>query len=129
MHYLQEVRKHVGMMVPGPAQAAGVAALDDDEHVEVQRQRYRHRLEALADVIERWSGTPVPRPGGGFYLWIPAGDGWAFAERLAAEGGALVSPGEFYGSDGAPFVRIAVVQPDERIALVAERLAAAGDGR
>ena len=43
--YLQEVRKHVGMMVPGPAQAAGVAALDDDEHVEVQRDRYRRRLE------------------------------------------------------------------------------------
>ncbi len=42
VHYLQEVRKHVGMMVPGPAQAAGVAALDDDAHVEVQRERY-HR--------------------------------------------------------------------------------------
>ena len=39
VHYLQEVRKHVGMMVPGPAQAAGVAALDDDAHVEVQRER------------------------------------------------------------------------------------------
>ena len=31
--YLQEVRKHVGLLVPGPAQAAGVVALDDDEHV------------------------------------------------------------------------------------------------
>ncbi len=41
VHYLQEIRKHVGMMVPGPAQAAGVAALDDDAHVEVQRERYR----------------------------------------------------------------------------------------
>ena len=33
-------------MVPGPAQAAGVVALDDDDHVEVQRRRYRHRLES-----------------------------------------------------------------------------------
>ena len=32
--YLQEVRKHVGLLVPGPAQAAGVVALDDDDHVE-----------------------------------------------------------------------------------------------
>ena len=38
--YLQEVRKHVGLLVPGPGQAAGVVALDD-EHVEIQRERYR----------------------------------------------------------------------------------------
>ena len=39
--YLQQVRKHVGMMVPGPTQAAGVVALNDDAHVAVQRDRYR----------------------------------------------------------------------------------------
>ncbi len=122
--YLHEIRKHVGMMVPGPAQAAGIAALDDDDHVAVQRERYRGRLGTLADVIGRWSGSPVPFPGGGFYLWIPVDDGWAFAERLARDGGALISPGEFYGPDGAAHVRVAVVQPDDRVALVAARLAA-----
>ena len=121
--YLQEVRKHAGMMVPGPAQAAGVAALDDDDHVELQRGRYRARLELLAEVLSDWAGIEVPRPAGAFYLWIPVDDGWEFTERLAREGGALVSPGEFYGADGARFVRVAVVQPDERITLVAERLA------
>ncbi len=123
--YLQEVRKHVGMMVPGPAQAAGAAALDDDEHVAVQRDRYRRRLELLATVLSDWAGEPVALPDGAFYLWIPVADGWEFAERLAREGGALVSPGEFYGPDGARFVRVAVVQPDDRIQLVADRLAAA----
>ncbi len=121
--YLQEVRKHAGMMVPGPAQAAGVAALDDDDHVELQRERYRARLELLAEVLSDWAGIEVPPPAGAFYLWIPVDDGWDFTERLAREGGALVSPGEFYGADGARFVRVAVVQPDERIRLVAERLA------
>jgi aspartate/methionine/tyrosine aminotransferase len=120
--YLQEVRKHVGLMVPGPAQAAGIAALDDDEHVERQRARYWDRLGLMADVLSKWSGEPVALPEGAFYLWIPTNDGWAYAERLAADGGALVSPGEFYGVDGTPFVRVAVVQPDDQIRAVADRL-------
>jgi len=123
--YLQEIRKHVGMMVPGPAQAAAVAALDDDEHVEAQRGRYRGRLELLASVLSDWSGEPVSLPQGAFYLWVPCDDGWSFTERLARDGGALVSPGEFYGPDGATFVRVAVVQPDDRVQLVADRLASA----
>ena len=122
VHYLQEVRKHVGMMVPGPAQAAGIAALADDAHVTVQRDRYRRRLERLAEVFEKWSGLSVPLPAGSFYLWFDAHDGWAFAERLATEGGALISPGDFYGAGGAHNVRAAVVQPDDRIELVASRL-------
>ena len=122
VNYLKEVRKHVGMMVPGPAQAAGVAALADDVHVGLQRDRYRHRLERLAHVLSVWSGLEVPMPAGSFYLWFDAHDGWQFAERLAREGGALVSPGDFYGAGGAHNVRAAVVQPDDRIELVATRL-------
>jgi succinyldiaminopimelate transaminase len=120
VHYLQEVRKHVGMMVPGPAQAAAVVALDDDDHVAVQRTRYHHRLERMAAILDAWTGVPIPLPAGGFYLWFAVDDEWAFTERLAAEGGAIVSPGEFYGAPG--HVRVAVVQPDERIELVAARL-------
>ncbi len=122
VHYLSEVRKHVGMMVPGPAQAAGIAALDDDAHVVVQRDRYRRRLERMADVLQQWSGVAFPMPAGGFYLWAEVGDCWSFTEQLAAEGGALISPGEFYGAQGARAVRVAVVQPDDRIEVVARRL-------
>jgi succinyldiaminopimelate transaminase len=120
--YLKEVRKHVGMLVPGPAQAAGVVALDDDDHVVLQRDVYRRRLDHTAGVLSRWSGLPIAPPAGSFYLWFDAGDGWQFAERLAVEGGALVSPGDFYGHGGAQNVRVAVVQPDQRIALMAQRL-------
>ena len=63
-------------------------------------------------------------PRGGFYLWVPApgGDAWAFTRRLVSEAGAMVSPGEFYGPAGAAHVRIAAVQPDDRIARVEQRL-------
>jgi len=122
VRYLSEVRKHVGMMVPGPAQAAGAAALDDDVHVAVQRERYHSRLVRARDILSAWSGIEAPLPAGGFYLWFEVGEPWAFTERLAAEGGALVSPGEFYGDAATRFVRVAVVQPDERLDLVARRL-------
>jgi succinyldiaminopimelate transaminase len=123
--YLKEVRKHVGMLVPGPAQAAGAVALDDDAHVAEQRDRYLRRLEGVAATLSAWSGCHVPLPGGGFYLWFDAHDGWAFAERLAAEGGTLVSPGDFYGAGGANYVRVAVVQPDDALDRLADRLGVA----
>ena len=41
---------------------------------------------------------------------------------LAVEGGMMVSPGESYGSAGRGHVRVAAVQPDDRIELAAERL-------
>jgi aspartate/methionine/tyrosine aminotransferase len=73
-------------------------------------------------------GVEAPLPGGGFYLWAPApdGDAWALVRRLAADGGALVAPGEFYGPAGRGFVRVAVVQPDDRLELVARRLGGGG---
>jgi aspartate/methionine/tyrosine aminotransferase len=110
------------MLVPGPAQAAGVVALEDDEHVLVQRRRYRERLELLAHTLGAWAGVEIGLPAGGFYLWFEVGDGWTFTERLAKEGGALVSPGELYGPAGDGFVRAAVVQPLDRLHLLAARL-------
>lgn len=123
VEYLREVRKHVGMMVPGPVQAGAVVALDDDDHVEAQRRTYHARLE-LGRAVLGALGVDAPMPEGGFYLWVPApgGDAWALTERLAREAGALVSPGEFYGAAGAAHVRVALVQPDDRLRLMAERV-------
>ena len=87
------------------------------------------RLTFLATVLGQ-IGCPVELPEGGFYLWVPVPtdrwtDAWAMAEDLARQGGLLVSPGDLYGEGGAGFVRVAVVQPMERLELVAERLLAA----
>ena len=128
--YLLDVRRHAGLMVPGPVQAGAVVALGDDAHVDAQRARYLERLEFLGDVLRR-SGVDSSLPDGGFYLWVPVpptmgGDGWALAAALALEAGLLVSPGSLYGPGGDSFVRIAVVQPMERLGLVEERLARSG---
>jgi aspartate/methionine/tyrosine aminotransferase len=122
--YLREVRKHAGYLVAGPIQAAAVVAFGDDGHVDGQRARYLHRLERVREVLQRGLDLDVALPKGAFYLWVPApgGDAWGLAKRLATDAGALVSPGEFYGPAGADHVRIAVVQPDERIELIAQRL-------
>lgn len=121
--YLQEVRKHAGFMVPGPVQRAAVAALSDQEHVERQRDLYLERLRFAAGVLSA-VGVECPLPGGGFYLWapVPGGDEWEWTSWMAATGGALVSPGSFYGPAGAGHVRLAVVAPMERLELMASRL-------
>ncbi len=132
VEFLRAVRQHAGLMVPGPAQAAGVAALRDDAHVETQRARYLERLSYMAGALGAY-GCPVALPEGGFYLWVPVPadrfpDAWAMAEALATDGGLLVSPGDLYGDDGAGHVRVAVVQPMERLALVGDRLARVSHG-
>jgi aspartate/methionine/tyrosine aminotransferase len=130
VHYLSELRKHAGLMVPGPAQAAGAAALGDHLEVEAQRERYRSRLERMASLLRRLD-LPVELPDGGFYLWVPApgGDAWPLATWLAEQLGVVGSPGEFYGEAAVGHLRLAMVQPDERLALVEARAAASRAGR
>jgi succinyldiaminopimelate transaminase len=122
VHYLREVRKHAGLMPPGPVQAAAVVALGDDAHVEAQRARYQSRLRRLIEVLAA-AGYDATLPDGAFYLWVPAPDGaWPAARDLAGKAGIVVSPGEFYGLAGADHFRVAAVQPDERIELAAARV-------
>ena len=121
--YLRSVRQHAGFMVPGPVQAAVAVAYRDDEHVNVQRALYRTRLQLLSDALQLL-GIEAPMPDGAFYLWCSREgmDGWALAAFLAENAALIVSPGDLYGDDGAAFVRIAVVQPNDRLELVAQRL-------
>jgi succinyldiaminopimelate transaminase len=123
VHYLREVRKHAGLMPPGPVQAAAVVALGDDVHVDLQRERYLRRLVRLRDLFAEL-GYPAELPQGSFYLWVPVpdGDAWGAARSIAERSGIVVSPGDFYGSRSAAFFRVAAVQPDERIELAAQRL-------
>ena len=129
VRYLGEVRKHAGMMVPAPVQAAAAAAWADDTHVDEQRARYRARRDRALPALRR-AGL-VHRGGDAtFYLWLadahaadPAADGWALAARLAARG-LLVAPGELYGDPR--HVRVALTVTDDRLALALDRVTSPG---
>ena len=122
-----EVRKHSGMMVPAPVQAAMRVALEDVEHVEVQRQVYARRREILIDAIERTGLERDKDSAAGLYLWVRDPrrdfDSWQLVDAFARRG-IVVAPGDFYGEAGAGFVRVALTATDERVAEAASRLIA-----
>ena len=119
---LLAVRKHAGMMVPTPVQAAMVAALDDDAHEVEQRQRYARRRTVLLEAL-RSADFSVEHSQAGLYLWATRGEPCRDTVAWLARLGILVAPGDFYGPGGAKFVRVALTATDERVAAAAARLA------
>ncbi len=119
---LLEVRKHAGMMVPGPVQAAAVAALGDTAHVTAQRARYGARRDLLAPALGA-AGFRIEHSQAGLYLWATRDEPCWQSVAWFAERGIVVAPGEFYGVAGSRHVRVALTATDERVARGAERLA------
>ncbi|WP_029252369.1 succinyldiaminopimelate transaminase [Paraoerskovia marina] len=122
---LLATRKHLGMIVPGPVQAAMTAALADDEHVAAQRRTYGRRRERLLDAV-LGAGYVVEHSEAGLYLWVRAADGvqkdcWDLVGEWA-DRGILVGPGEFYGAAGARHVRVSLTASDERVDAACDRL-------
>lgn len=127
-------RKHAGMIVPAPVQAAMTVALDDDAHVAEQKDRYRARRALLKDALQA-AGLVIDHSEAGLYLWVRDGtraatgaapaaeDSWDLVGRLA-DLGILVGPGTFYGTAGNGYVRVAITATDEAVARAAERLRA-----
>jgi succinyldiaminopimelate transaminase len=118
---LLTVRKHAGLMLPAPLQAAMVAALGDDEHVAEQRERYRSRRQVLLPALQD-AGFRIDHSEAGLYLWATEGvDAWTSIGRLA-DLGILAGPGPFYGDFYRQHVRFSLTATDERIAAAASRL-------
>ncbi|GAA1948488.1 succinyldiaminopimelate transaminase [Agromyces allii] len=120
---LTNVRKHAGLMLPAPLQAAMVAALGDDAHVAEQKERYRARRDVLLPALEA-AGFRIDRSEAGLYLWATEGrDAWESIGRLA-DLGIVAGPGHFYGDHYPEHVRLSLTATDERVAAAARRLAA-----
>jgi succinyldiaminopimelate transaminase len=118
---LLAVRKHAGMMVPTPVQAAMVAALDDDAHEREQRERYARRRATLLPALQS-AGLTVDDSEAGLYLWATRGEPCRDTVAWLAQRGILVAPGEFYGPRGSQHVRVALTATDERIDAAVARL-------
>lgn len=116
-----EVRKHAGLMMPGPMQHVMAVLAGDTDHVAVQRERYRARRERLRPVLEA-NGFRIDHSEAGLYLWGTRGEPCRETVAWLAERGVLVAPGEFYGPSGSEHVRIALTATDERVAAAVERL-------
>ncbi|WP_423463262.1 succinyldiaminopimelate transaminase [Promicromonospora sp. MS192] len=118
---LTQTRKHLGLIVPAPVQAAMTAALSDDEHVAVQRDLYGARREALAAAVVA-AGLVVDDSEAGLYLWVAAPDGRSGLQvaQWFAERGLLTTPGYLYGDDR--HTRVALTSTDAQIADAVSRL-------
>ncbi|MBV9830736.1 MAG: aminotransferase class I/II-fold pyridoxal phosphate-dependent enzyme, partial [Marmoricola sp.] len=118
---LLAVRKNLGLMMPGPQQRAMVAALEDDQHVVEQHERYAARRAVLRRALEG-AGFRIDHSEASLYLWATRDElCWDTVARLASLG-VLVAPGSFYGPAGERHVRVAFTATDERVAAAAERL-------
>jgi succinyldiaminopimelate transaminase len=118
---LLAVRKHAGMMVPTPVQAAMVAALDEDPHEAEQRDRYARRRVLLRAALQS-VGLTIDHSEAGLYLWATRGEPCRDTVAWLAQYGILVAPGEFYGPGGSKHVRVALTATDERIDGAVARL-------
>lgn len=115
------IRRHAGLMNPGPIQSAMVAALVEDGHEILQKQLYCHRRDLLKAALLQ-AGFDIEYSDGGLYLWATQGrDGRETVAELAGKG-ILVAPGDFYGPKGKNFVRVGLTATDERIEAAVRRL-------
>lgn len=126
---LARVKSYLDYGAFTPIQVAAIAALDNSEQVSAEaRAIYAKRLDVLVESFEN-AGWQLPKPEASMFVWSPipegfGGDSLEFAKALLATGDVAVSPGVGFGERGEGFVRIALVENEQRI-----RQAAKGVGR
>ncbi|ALA67035.1 succinyldiaminopimelate transaminase [Corynebacterium lactis] len=118
---LLSVRRHAGLMMPGPIQHATVAALSDDAHEAEQKELYCKRRAALKQALES-ADFRIDDSEAGLYLWATRGEDCRATLNWLAERGILVAPGEFYGPKGAKHVRVGLTATTDAVESAAKRI-------
>lgn len=120
-------RTYQGCALPLPTQYASIAAWQDEDHVRINRQRYREKFAAVLAILD--GVLTVEKPDAGFYLWVqtPIAD-TDFALRLFEQQNVTVLPGQYLsrptsaGNPGENRVRMALVASLEECVEAAQRI-------
>jgi aspartate/methionine/tyrosine aminotransferase len=127
-----DLRNVAAPQVPIPAQRVGIAAYEDETHVEENRRLYAQKFDLADQIIgDRYN---YRRPAGGFFLWLDVsahGGSEAATLKLWREAGVRVVPGKYLARDeadgrnpGADYIRVAMVHDNAITAEALHRLVA-----
>ena len=121
IHALTRVKSYLDYGAFTPIQAAATAALNGPQDiVEANRRLYKARRDCLVESFGR-AGWEIPPPEASMFAWVPIPEGFRslgaleFSKRLLEEAHVAVSPGVGFGDEGEGYVRIALVENEQRI--------------
>ena len=125
---LSRVKSYLDYGAFTPIQVAAAAALNGPQDcIEEIRGFYRRRRDCLVDALTR-SGWPIPAPAATMFAWAPVPDMFAhlgsleFSKLLLEQALVAVSPGVGFGEYGEGYVRIALVENEQRIRQAARNI-------
>ncbi len=125
---LTRVKSYLDYGAFTPIQAAAVAALNGPQDIiATNRALYKARRDALVDSFGR-AGWPIPVPQASMFAWVPIPEPFRtlgsleFSKRLLAEAKVAVAPGTGFGEEGEGFVRIALVENEQRLRQAARNV-------
>jgi alanine-synthesizing transaminase len=134
---LARVKSYLDYGAFTPIQVAAAAALNgSDDVIEEVRTIYRSRRDVMVESFTR-AGWPLPSPAATMFIWAPIPDQYAdlgsleFAKLLISETGVAVAPGVGFGEYGDQYVRLALVENEQRIRQAAraiKKFLSAGQG-
>ncbi|MDO9457953.1 aminotransferase class I/II-fold pyridoxal phosphate-dependent enzyme, partial [Nocardioides sp.] len=116
-------RRDLGLILPGPQQAAAIAALGDEIHVAEQRARYGARRHVLRAALTD-HGFRVDHSEAGLYLWATRDEPSDETTGWLADRGVVSVDGRSYGPTGDRHVRLAITATDDDVATAAGRITA-----
>jgi len=118
---LTRVKSYLDYGAFTPVQAAAVAALNGPQDIiDFNRALYKKRRDVLVDCFGR-AGWDIPVPEASMFAWAPIPDAYRhlgsmeFAKRLLTGAKVAVAPGVGFGEEGEGFVRIALVENEQRL--------------
>jgi alanine-synthesizing transaminase len=125
---LARVKSYLDYGAFTPIQVAAAAALNGPQDcVDEIRAMYKGRRDALVESFDR-AGFPIPPPPATMFAWAPVPERYRhlgsveFAKLLIEEADVAVSPGVGFGEHGEGFIRIALVENEQRIRQAARSI-------